>query len=251
MGLARRIIPVLLMRGGELVKGKMFDSSRVVGHIQQAADIYQARGVDELVVLDVAATRNCLPPDFGLIRRLTSKCFMPVAAGGGIRSVAHVRDMLANGADKVVIGTAALVKQNLVAQCADKFGSQAITVAVDCRYDGNGWFVTSHSGTQVWLRSPVDFAKEMEKQGAGELIVTGILNEGMMGGYDYPLIRKIARAVNIPVIANGGCGSYEHMHKALRAGADAVAAGAAFQFLDMTPRGAAEYLAEKGWETRL
>lgn len=251
MGLARRIIPVLLMRDSELVKGKMFDSSRVVGHIQQAADIYQARGVDELIVLDVGATLKKRPPDFELIRRLTDSCFMPVAAGGGIRNIRHVRDLLANGADKVVIGTCALTRRHLVAQCADKFGSQAITVAVDCRYDGHGWFVTSRCGTETWCWSPVDFAKEMERQGAGELIVTGILNEGMMGGYDIPLIRKIAKEVSIPVIANGGCGSYEHMHKALKAGADAVAAGAAFQFLDMTPRGAAEYLAAKGWETRL
>lgn len=251
MALARRIIPVLLMRGTDLVKGKMFDSTRVVGHIQQAADIYQARGVDELVVLDVGATPGGKHPDIDLIRRLTDGCFMPVAAGGGIRTIDDVRNLLANGADKVVIGTAALGDDRLIAKCADKFGSQAVTVAVDCRYDGHGWFVTSECGTKTWMWSPVAFAQEMESQGAGELIVTGILNEGMMGGYDLPLIRKIARAVNIPVIANGGCGSYEHMHKALKAGADAVAAGAAFQFLDMTPRGAAEYLAEKGWETRL
>lgn len=251
MGLAHRVIPVLLMRDGMLVKGKLFNSQRVVGNVQQAAEIHQARGVDEMVVLDVGATLRGGVVDKAVVRRLTEKCFMPIAVGGGITTVQQVKELLANGADKVVIGTAAFYDPNLVMACADKFGSQAVTIALDVDFDGHGWFVATHCGTEEESRNPEEYAKFLEESGAGELILTGIKSEGMMGGYDLPLIKKITKAVNIPVIASGGCGSYEHMHRALKAGADAVAAGAAFQFLDLTPRGAAEYLAKKGWETRL
>lgn len=251
MGLAHRIIPVLLMRGSNLVKGKRFNSSRIVGNIYQAAEIHQARGVDEMLVLDVAATLNGDEPNYTIVRALTEKCFMPITVGGGITCVEHIRRLLENGADKVVIGTAAYEDGSVVTRGANKFGSQAITVAVDVLFQDGNWFITRRNGSVTELYSPVAFAKEMESRGAGELIVTNINNDGMMGGYDLGLIKKIANAVSIPIVANGGCGSYEHMHRALKAGASAVAAGAFFLWEDATPREAAEYLTEKGWEIRL
>lgn len=252
MGLAHRIIPVLLMRNGALVKGKLFNSSRVVGNVQQAAEIHQARGVDELIILDVAATLAGRGPDLVAIKKLTEKCFMPITVGGGITSVEQVRDIIQKGgADKVVIGTAAYEDPTLITRCANKFGSQAIVVSIDVDFDGHGWVITTHCGTREHFYSPVAFAQEMADRGAGEIIVTAVKNDGMMCGYDLRLIRKVAKAVSIPVIANGGAGEYEHMRRALHAGASAVAAGAMFQFLDLTPKGAAEYLASKGWETRL
>lgn len=251
MGLAHRIIPVLLMRDGMLVKGKKFNSQRVVGNIQQAAEIHQARGVDELIVIDVTATLKGREPDTTVIERLTEKCFMPVTAGGGVNCLDHVRNLIKNGADKVVIGTAAYDTPSLINRAADIFGSQAIVVAIDVIYDGFNWCVATRCGSKANFFSPVAFAEAMALRGAGELIVTAVNNDGMLNGYDLGLIRKIAKAVDIPVIANGGCGSYEHMHRALKAGASAVAAGAMFQFLDSTPRGAAEYLSKKGWEVRL
>lgn len=251
MSLAHRIIPVLLMRSGQLVKGKLFDSSRVVGNVQQAAEIHQARGVDELLVLDVQATLKGYQPDLAAIKKLTEKCFMPITYGGGITTVGQVREVLASGADKVVIGTAAYEDPALITRCANKFGSQAICVSVDCDFDGHGWFISTRCGTVKHFFSPLAFAEDAARRGAGEIIVNAIKNDGMMCGYDLAIIRKIARAVDVPVIACGGCGSYEHMHKALQAGASAVAAGAMFQFLDLTPHGAAEYLATKGWEVRL
>lgn len=252
MSLARRIIPVMLTRDGLLVKGKQFNSQRAVGNVMQAAEIYQMRQVDELVVLDVGATARGYP-DVEMIKNLTERCFMPIAAGGGVNCLEHVRELLANGADKVVIGTAAFKTASLVRDAAKKFGSQAIVVAVDTIYDPNcsNWFLTTNCGAETHFYSPVQFAKDMEFHGAGELIVTNVLNDGMMKGYDLGLIRKIAKAVSIPVIANGGCGTYDHMDRALKAGASAVASGAMFQFLDLTPAGAAEYLADKGWEVRL
>lgn len=251
MSLTKRIIPVLLTRDGMLVKGKQFNSARVVGNVQQAAEIHQAREVDEMLVLDVGATRCHQTPDYGMVKRLTEKCFMPIAVGGGIRTIEHVRALLANGADKVVLGTVAMDDPKLIRTLADKFGSQAVVVAIDAVCEGNGWCITSRCGSETHFYSAVAFAKAMERAGAGELIVTNIKNDGMLRGYDIGLIKAIAKEVNIPVIANGGCGSYEHMHRALAAGASAVAAGAFFQWSDCTPLGAAQYLADKGWEVRL
>lgn len=251
MGLAIRIIPVLLTRNQMLVKGKQFNSSRIVGNALQAAEINQAREVDEMLVLDVSATLRGSVPNYQLIRSLTEKCFMPIAAGGGVREMGHIQQLLANGADKVVICTAAIEKPELIKEASKKFGAQAVVVAIDVIHDVNHHYVATRCGTEIYFQSAVAFAKEMEALGAGELIVTGVKNDGMMGGYDLGIIKKIAKAVNIPVIANGGCGSYEHMHRALQAGASAVAAGALFQWTECTPRGAAEYLAKKGWETRL
>jgi cyclase len=252
MSLARRIIPVMLTRDGFLVKGKQFNSQRAVGNVMQAAEIYQMRQVDELVVLDVGATARG-EPDAGMIKELTEKCFMPIAAGGGVNCMEHVRKLLANGADKVVIGTAAYKQPHLIRDAARKFGNQAVVVAVDAVYDENcsNWFLTTNCGAETHFYSPVQFARDMEMQGAGELIVTNINNDGMMQGYDLALVRKIAKAVNIPVIANGGCGTYDHMDRALKAGASAVAAGAMFQWTEATPYEAAEYLHGKGWEVRL
>lgn len=250
MSLAHRIIPVLLANNGMLVKGKQFNSNRIVGNVQQAAEIHQARGVDEMVVLDVGTSKLNAEPDYDAVKRLTEKCFMPISVGGGIRTLQHIHDLLANGADKVVIGSAALEDPELVWSASQHFGSQAIVVAIDALFENGNWFVTSRCGQQTHCYSAVAYAQDIVEQGAGELIVTNIKNDGMMQGYDLGLIRKIAKAVDVPVIANGGCGSYLHMHRALSAGADAVAAGAAFQFLDLTPQGAADYLSGKGWSVR-
>lgn len=250
MALAKRIIPVLLMRHGLLVKGKQFDSMRTVGVAQQAAEIYQARGADELIVLDVAATEEKRGPDILAMKRLTEVCFMPVAVGGGITTVDQVRELLANGADKVVIGTAAVLNPNLIEECADKFGSQAITVALDVVKSNDGWKPVIQCGARITEIDAVNWALRMETMGAGELILTNIDRDGTMRGYDLDVIDEITDTVSIPVVANGGCGNYGHMHQALKKGASAVAAGAMFQWTEQTPKGAAEYLAKRGWETR-
>jgi len=251
MSLARRIIPVMLTREGLLVKGKQFNSQRVVGNVRQSAEIYQMREVDELVILDVTATARGQGPDVDTIKELTESCFMPIAAGGGVSSLDHVRELLANGADKVVIGTAAVKEPKLVKMASEKFGAQAIVVAIDAKFEDGNWFITTDCGQETHFYSPLAFAKDMEFYGAGELIVTNVMNDGMMQGYDLGLIRNIARIVRIPVVANGGCGTYDHMDRALRAGASAVAAGAMFQWTDATPYEAGEYLASKGWEVRI
>lgn len=247
--LAKRVIPTLLVRGRQLVKGRQFNAWRSVGLASQAVRIHQARGVDELVLLDITATAEGRGPDLDLVRELSEVLFCPLAVGGGVRSLADVKALLRAGADKVVVGTAAVEDWTLVRKFADTVGSQAIVVSVDVA----GGKVYSHCG-----KTPADmggdavrFAQFCAKEGAGEILLTSIEREGTMQGYDLGLIRSVSRAVTIPVIAHGGSGTYEHMREAIEAGASAVAAGAMFQFSDATPRGAAEYLAEHGIEARV
>lgn len=245
--LAHRIIPVMLHRGSALVKGKQFNSWRTVGHAEQAVAIYQARGVDELIYLDIGATPEKRGPDLEMVRRLTAKCFMPITVGGGVRSIVDVRALLEAGADKVAICTATMESAGIVIEIASTVGSQAVVVAIDVR-DGVVW---TDCGTRVRGPDPVRWAKEQTMYGAGEIMLTNMDREGMMVGYDLDLIRAVSNAVDVPVIAHGGCGTYEHMAEAIRAGASAVAAGSMFQFTDQTPRGAAQYLSQHGIEVRL
>lgn len=242
--LTKRIIPTLLVRGHELVKGKAFQSWRSVGVAEQAARIYARRGVDELCLLDIAATPAGRGPDFAMVERMTQGNFCPVSVGGGVRHIDDVRDLLLAGADKVVLGTMAYLNPRLVRDISRKFGSQALCVAID--YAGNG--VMTHCGTKDFAteNDVVRFAEQMQSCGAGEILLTSIEGDGLMCGYDLDMIRAVSAAVDIPVIAAGGAGTYEHMFEAIQAGADAVAAGAMFLFSDATPAGAAEYLASKG-----
>ena len=240
MPLAKRIIPTLLVRGRQLVKGQQFNSWRSVGHAVQAVRIHQARGVDELMLLDITATAEGRGPDLQLVDELTRECFMPLAVGGGVRTIADVKALLRAGADKVVIRSGGT---ELVRRVADVVGRQAIVAAIDI--PGNGPSV--YEDKDQWRRC----ARHWQDAGAGEIMLTRMGREGTMQGYDLELIYEMSHAVGIPVIAHGGCGTYQHMLEAIEAGADAVAAGAMFQFTDATPRGAAEYLAKHGIEVRI
>ena len=243
--LAKRVIPVMLVRGNQLVKGRQFKSWRSVGIAEQAERIYARRGVDELVILDIGATPAGTGPDLELVRRLTDGNFCPIAVGGGVRTVEDVRALLNAGADKVVIGTQAIESWGLIKSLASKFGSQAICVSLDYT---EKW-VKTHCGTKLqgsFGCDVVKYAKLMRDCGAGEILLNSIDRDGMMAGYDLATIKLVSAAADIPVIASGGCGTYEHMHEAILAGADAVASGAMFQFGDETPKEAAEYLIGKG-----
>lgn len=246
MNLAKRIIPTLLTRHGHLVKGSQFDSSRIVGNVLQAARIHQARGVDELLVLDVAATPEGRGPDVAAMRQLTEGCMMPIAVGGGVSRLFQVRQLLANGADKVVINTAS-ADLAFIKNCADHFGRQAISVSIDAC---NGGYTYLSSGQHKQKKSALFHALDCVEAGAGELIIGNIEHEGLMLGYDLRLTEIIAENVSVPVVAVHGAGTYEHLHEGIQAGASAVAAGALFQFTEATPRGAADYLAKQGVEVR-
>lgn len=240
MTLATRIIPVLLKRGPQLVKGERFNAWRSVGVAMQAARVHAARAVDELIILDIGATPENRAPDFAAVRELTRDCFCPLAVGGGVKTLEDIRQLLEAGADKVVIGAAAQ-DGNFIRRAANRFGSQAITVIVDHDEQHN---VKSHIRALSW-------AMEMQYWGAGEILLQAKERDGTMRGYDIELIGIVSHALDIPIIACGGCSGPENMLAAVQAGASAVAAGALFQFSDITPRQCSEYLAQKGVETRL
>lgn len=248
--LARRIIPTMLCRGRQLVKGVGFDAWRPVGHAAQAAKIHQARGVDELVLLDITATREGRGPDLDLVAELSEGCFMPLAVGGGVRSLDDVKRLLHAGADKVVIGAAAWL-WDILRPAADVVGCQAIVVTCDVVDRLEDVDRQEMRGVRCVRNAAPARARWAAEQGAGEILLQSVNRDGTMAGYDIPLIREVAAAVDIPVIASGGAGCYDHMREALEAGASAVAAGAMFQFTDQTPRGAAQYLAKRGIEVRL
>ena len=246
--ISKRIIPTILCRGRQMVKGMQFNSWRTVGVAAQAVRVHQMRGVDELVLLDIAATEEHRSPYLDMVADLGSTCFMPLAVGGGVRSVQDVKMLLRSGADKVVIGAEAYRNPHLLKACADVVGNQAIVAAVDVDADGR---VRPKGDMMAIGIDALDLAGLYTVMGAGEILLTAKAREGTMIGYDLDLIVRVARNVPVPVIAHGGCGTYEDMYQALVAGADAVAAGAFFQFTDATPAEAARYLAGQGIETRI
>lgn len=228
--LKTRIIPTLLCRGRELVKGERFDSWRVVGNTLQAARVHNMRQVDELCILSVDGRLSTED-----VKALCADTFMPVSIGGGIETLEDVRELLSAGADKVVLGRVVFDNAPLVTALSHKFGAQAVVVSL--AVPGRGV-------------ATVNAAKYCQSIGAGEILLQSVDRDGTMQGYDLPTIREVSKSVSIPVIASGGCGTYEHMAEAIDAGAHAVAAGALFIFTDATPQGAAQYLAGRGYHTR-
>jgi cyclase len=247
-----RVMPTLLFKDVGLVKGIGFDSWRRVGTAMQAVKVYNMREVDELVFLDIAATLEGRPPDFETVDELADECFMPLAVGGGVHTLADVRRLLQVGADKVVINTAAVDSPELVREVSDRFGAQCVVVSIDAKRIGSGRYEAfTRSGTHATGRDPVSIATEAEHMGAGEILITSIDRDGTMEGYDVPLVRQVADAVSVPVIASGGAGTYEHMAEVLTDGhASAVAASSIFQFTERTPLEAKHYLRERGFAVR-
>lgn len=242
-----RVMPTLLYKDVGLVKGVRFDSWRRVGSVMQAVKVYNLREVDELVFLDISATREGREPDYELIDDIADECFMPLTVGGGIRSVAQVERMLMVGADKVAVNTAAVDHPALVPAIAETFGSQCVVVSIDVA----GGEVVVESGTRPTGLDPVLHARGVEAAGAGEILLTSVDRDGTMTGYDLELIAHVAGAVTVPVIASGGAGSYEDMAAAIGAGASAVAAASIFHFTEQTPLEAKRFLHARGIPTRL
>lgn len=247
-----RILPTLLFKEVGLVKGVGFDSWRRVGSAMQAVKVYNMREVDELVFFDISATPNGRGPDLQQIEDLARECFMPMTVGGGVRTVDDIRDLLMVGADKVAINTAAIETPDLIRQGAERFGVQCIVVGIDVKRTANGWEVYSHCGKRPTGLDPVAHAKQVEALGAGEIILTSIDRDGTMQGYDVELVRLVADAVRIPVVASGGAGNYEHMAETLRhTKVAALAAASIYHFTEQTPREAKRYLKEQGFNVRL
>lgn len=247
-----RVIPTLLYKSVGLVKGVGFDSWRRVDTVLPAIKVYNMREVDELILMDIDATKEGKEPDYESIRDFSRECFVPFCVGGGIQNAEQIRRLLRAGADKVSINTAAYANPDLIRQGAEIFGSQCIVVSIDCKKIDGEYRCFSHSGTVDTGHSLEEWAVTAVEKGAGELLVTSIERDGTMQGYDIEMIKRTAALVNVPVIASGGAGNYEDMYQAVSAGgASAVAAASIYHFTEQTPREAKEYLAERGIPVRL
>jgi len=235
--LATRLMPCLLMSNGALVKTVRFKEGAYVGDPVNAVRIFNQKEVDELILLDIHATTQKRGIDFETLEKLTSECFMPICYGGGVRSLEEMRRLYSLGVEKVCLGAAAFEVPDFVRQAASEFGSQAVVVTLDARKKLLGrTTVCLRNGQRDLKQSPVDVARYMEEQGAGELLLYSIDRDGTWSGFDLPLLQSVTQAVSIPVVVTGGAGSLGHIQEAVqKGGASAVAIGsmAVFQAQDL------------------
>ncbi len=229
MTLARRIIPCLDVDAGRVVKGVKFRDLRDVGDPVELAVRYAAQGADEVVFLDITASHEKRDTMLDVVRRTAENLFIPLTVGGGIRSSGDMSAALNAGADKVAVNTAALHEPDIIDTCSSHFGAQCVVVAVDAKKIGPGkWSVFTHGGRTDVGRDAIEWCKEAESRGAGEILLTSMDADGTRNGYDRDLLRAIIAQVDIPVIASGGCGSPEHIVDAFLWGADAALAASIF-----------------------
>lgn len=242
-----RVIPTLLWKQFGLVKGVGFDSWRRVGPVLPAVKVYNQREVDELVLVDIVAHKGNDEPDFESIDEFGQDCFVPLTVGGGITRIDQVQRLLRAGADKVAVNTATYANPELISEIASRHGAQCVVASIDVRKQDGNWACFSHAGQKLTGREVVEWARELEDRGAGEILITSIDRDGTMQGYDLALIETVVRAVKVPVIASGGAGSYQHMIDAVKhAGASAVAAASIFHFTEQTPADAKTAMANAG-----
>ncbi len=251
--LQTRIIPCLDVANGRVVKGVNFVDLVDAGDPVQAAKAYDAAGADELCFLDIMATEDNRATMYDLVTRTAEQCFMPLTVGGGVRTPDDVRKLLLAGADKVSFNSAAVARPDVVAEAADRFGSQCIVVAIDAKTTSPGkWEIFTHGGRRATGIDAVDFARLVTAKGAGEILLTSMDRDGTKGGYNLPLTRAIADAVDIPVIASGGVGTLDHLVEGITEGhASAVLAASIFHFGTFTIGQAKAHMAAAGIPMRL
>ena len=250
--LAKRIIPCLDVTGGRVVKGTNFVDLRDAGDPVEIARRYDEQGADELTFLDITATSDERDLILKVIEDVAAQVFIPLTVGGGVRKAEDVRRLLNAGADKVSINSAGVNNPDLIAETSSIYGSQAIVVAIDAKRRGDGtWEVYTRGGRTPTGIDAVEWAKKVEKLGAGEILLTSMDCDGTKAGYDLALTRAIADAVSIPVIASGGAGTLEHFYDALTKGkADAVLAASLFHYKELEICDLKDYLAGRGISVR-
>ncbi len=250
----KRIIPCLDVHAGRVVKGVNFVNLRDAGDPVEIAAAYDKAGADEVVFLDITASSDARNTVVDMVRKVAEKVFIPFTVGGGIRTVEDFRALLREGADKISVNTAAIMRPELISEAADKFGSQCVVVAIDAkqRADGSGWNIYKNGGRVDMGLDAVEWAVKAERLGAGEILLTSMDCDGTKEGYDIELTRTVAEHVSIPVIASGGAGTKEHFREALTDGkADAVLAASLFHYKELEIRELKEYLKEHGVPVRL
>ena len=250
--LKNRIIPCLDVKNGRVVKGINFVDLKDAGDPVEQAKIYSDGGADEICFLDITASNENRDIIYDVVEKTSKKCFVPLTVGGGIRSVEDINKLLNCGADKVSINTAAVLDPKMVEVSSKKFGSQCIVVAIDAKLNEGKWEIFSHGGRNSSGINVIEFAKTMENNGAGELLITSMDRDGTQVGYDIDLISKISSKINIPVIASGGVGNLDHLVDGIRLGcASAVLAASIFHYGKHTVKEAKEYLESKGIPVRI
>jgi imidazole glycerol-phosphate synthase subunit HisF len=250
---AKRIIPCLDVTEGRVVKGVRFKELRDAGDPAELAATYDREGADEIVFLDITASSDARKILLDAVERTADQVFIPLTVGGGVRSVEDMAELLTHGADKVSVNTAALEDPELITRCAEIFGSQCVVLAIDARKRAHsaGWEVFSHGGRRAAGRDAVEWAKEGERLGAGEILLTSMDQDGTHAGYDVALLKAITSSVRLPVIASGGAGNVDHMYQALtEGGAEATLAASIFHFGELSIGAVKEQLAAKGLEIR-
>jgi imidazole glycerol-phosphate synthase subunit HisF len=252
-----RVIPCLDVKDGRVVKGVRFINLRDAGDPVEAAIAYDAAGADELTFLDITASHENRDIILDVVRRTAEACFMPLTVGGGVRTLEDIRRLLASGADKVSINTAAVARRALVREAAEKFGDQCIVVAIDAKKvsrpgERDRWEIFTHGGRNATGLDAVDYAREVVALRAGEILLTSMDRDGTGQGFDIALTRAVADAVTVPVIASGGVGTLEHLVEGIRDGhATAVLAASIFHFGQFSVREAKAHMAAKGLPMRL
>jgi cyclase len=251
--LTKRIIPCLDVKEGRVVKGTQFLQLRDAGDPVECAKVYNAQGADELVFLDITASHEERKTMIDVVARTAESCFMPLTVGGGIRTVSDMREMLLAGADKVGINTAAVKTPEVIDAAAEAFGCQCLVVAIDAKKNAAGsWTVYTHGGRNPTELDAVEWAIEVCRRGAGEILLTSMDADGTKNGYDIALTAAVSQAVSIPVIASGGAGNIQHMAHVLAEGkADAVLAASIFHFGEYTVGDVKRFLDSQGVPVRL
>lgn len=248
---ALRIIPCLDVKDGRVVKGVNFVNLRDAGDAVECAQAYDREGADELVFLDITASSDRRNIIIDLVKHVAEHVFIPFCVGGGIRTLEDMQLILAEGADKISVNTAAFQKPEILTQGAEHFGSQCIVCAIDVKFNGNFHEVFLNGGRTPTGREAVDWAQEAVSRGAGELLLTSMDSDGAKTGYDLTITRKISAAVSVPVIASGGAGTMQHFADAFDAGARAALAASLFHFNEMKIGELKSYLTTKGYPMRM
>ncbi|MBL8023621.1 MAG: imidazole glycerol phosphate synthase subunit HisF [Elusimicrobia bacterium] len=232
-GLTRRIIPCLDVNAGRVVKGTKFVHLRDAGDPVAVAERYNREGADEVVFLDITASSDQRPILLDVVRRTAETVFIPLTVGGGVRRLEDIRLLLNAGADKVSINTAGVLRPGFFGEASKRFGAQCVVAAIDAKRHGKGWEVFIHGGRTPTGRDLVAWAREVERRGAGELLLTSMDADGTKAGYDVAMLAAVSKAVRIPVIASGGAGKVDHFFDAFQAGADAALAASLFHFKEL------------------